>query len=1368
MLTPLDIQVAIIKAFYALAKKSVKYYTGLALGKNNTCLFKEIRLLRAYIEILKNFEIVGSTITCCCSVEGDYTVLLNSDLPVTNTPIQFGCDNQGYMVYNNVGYPFTYWYDEPNNKIVIKFTSDAPNPNLVSNSDMTYDLNGWIANNFTWNGYGLGSALYIGEGSDAYLSQDILEVGKSYIVSFDIFTEFDATPNNCYISLLAGITESVIFDGEITNTETISTESIITCFGGTELRIFGNLDNGNANFYIKNVVAKEIVGTTITVTDVEFTPECNILGNANSPIEVAEIEVINHPSIEVDNIYGTWNGNISILAGLQVVYESLPIPVAIMNDPIAIVEWWATNGIPGWILLYNVDHFVIYSPFNDVDYSTYTAQFNQYEGGTDATLGFDLSGLPPFVNVNTPAYADILFKQPTFVGSRIGQTPPITVPATLPYIAAPEPATVDILIPLNQFVLGQPATMTIPLYSLFYSSYQDFKYQDVSMFSNLASLTTLQDVITVFNNNNGLGFTASDGGNEPINETLATSSNALNFFNTGAFDDLYIAKLITPSGTITIGQYTVGDDSPEDIAAYLAIAIIEQGDFVGTVSVNGTVITLTAPLGSGASWNNVYKFNLQKGVSGRAISYPFSGGVGTPTEPVYILNITAPNAFPQENYNGGVITIEYPSDGYEPDGGQFVGAVNDSSGAVIFTNDYPVPTYIYDSSILGLFTNIEDMLVSFDTYNTLGAYSQIIGTDGLNYIVRITIPSPPNPSWDYNGTNLNYLYSFPFYTYDNVYSNGRDLTTSTYTLTVYNTNLGVYRTITNTGNYETIEDIINDINADPTFNTIFIGYLGDGNDIYFTTFNNTAFYNYYTFQLEIDYASLEYTSNYFMSTIVPITGGINLSAPAFTLVNNYTSTTILSLALNSYEFFGINDFINYFNTLSPYNYTASYQGVSYYTPPIYPVGTLTIPLNYTILPNSTLTVVGTTLTPNPLCTYVPIVGNTVGQVAIGLSNAINAGAYAGSAAWGGNLLQITGPPTPSNPAFYNGTPLTLYKTEPALRATANVVVVASEDPGGVYVGPFAIRLSMGITSLGTFLASPGVTYTPIQIANAYSAIVNSGTSSHGYSAVATGQGGLTKIRLTAPVNTGSSLNGYMPTISIDSQNILLSPPGAFAGGTDVTSVLATATLNNGRFTAYDTVRFTADPEIYTWEYSDNSGTLTYTNTTNSFTYPGTFIGGYDNTAGQLALLLTNPPPIYPNPFYTLYTDGAPVNYTSFNGWVNAVNNSVSNLDFSASVLTTDFTIHAPENSFAYFNDGPNLELFYTYASPQWSGFNYDQELPIENGVNPTLTPYEGTFVSGVLGDFINSDPCAPTTVTQTCLSNAQVSKIITHINKLIK
>jgi hypothetical protein len=136
ILTPLKIQVAIIKAFYSLALKSVKYYGGLVVGINNTCLFKEIRLLRSYIDILKNFTIVGSTITCSCCIEGDYTVLLNELSELTEAKIQFGCDNSGSMYYDEISYPFTYFYDSNNQKIEIKF-STLLNPS----TDEPYVLN---------------------------------------------------------------------------------------------------------------------------------------------------------------------------------------------------------------------------------------------------------------------------------------------------------------------------------------------------------------------------------------------------------------------------------------------------------------------------------------------------------------------------------------------------------------------------------------------------------------------------------------------------------------------------------------------------------------------------------------------------------------------------------------------------------------------------------------------------------------------------------------------------------------------------------------------------------------------------------------------------------------------------------------------------------------------------------------------------------------------------------------------------------------------------------------------------------------------------------------------------------------------------
>jgi len=116
ILTPLKIQMSIIKAYYSLALKTIKYYGGLIVGNNNTCLLKEARLLRKYVEILKNFKIVGSTITCTCCVEGEYTVLLNDLSELTEAKIQFSCDDTGGMYFNNINYPFTYFFDSNNKK----------------------------------------------------------------------------------------------------------------------------------------------------------------------------------------------------------------------------------------------------------------------------------------------------------------------------------------------------------------------------------------------------------------------------------------------------------------------------------------------------------------------------------------------------------------------------------------------------------------------------------------------------------------------------------------------------------------------------------------------------------------------------------------------------------------------------------------------------------------------------------------------------------------------------------------------------------------------------------------------------------------------------------------------------------------------------------------------------------------------------------------------------------------------------------------------------------------------------------------------------------------------------------------------------
>jgi len=137
-------------------------------------------------------------------------------LPSTVANIQFGCDNQGYMVFNNTGYSFTYWYDNNNNRIVIQFISDLPNPNRITiNPNFAVDLDGWNWNKFNWSGYaGIGSAVYTGGVDGGFLFQDdIFEIGKTYTVSFDILTEYFGGTNNNTIKVIAGTQEAIIFQG---------------------------------------------------------------------------------------------------------------------------------------------------------------------------------------------------------------------------------------------------------------------------------------------------------------------------------------------------------------------------------------------------------------------------------------------------------------------------------------------------------------------------------------------------------------------------------------------------------------------------------------------------------------------------------------------------------------------------------------------------------------------------------------------------------------------------------------------------------------------------------------------------------------------------------------------------------------------------------------------------------------------------------------------------------------------------------------------------------------------------------------------------------------------------------------------------
>jgi len=1242
ILTPLNIQIAIIKAFYALAIKSIKYYAGLSFGKNNLCLFKEIRLLRAYVEILKNFEIVGSTITCSCCVEGTYNVLLNSALPVTNVPIEFGCDNKGYIIYNNVGYDFIYWYDESNKKIVIDF---------------------------------------------------------------------------------AGALNDVL----------------------------------------------------ITVTDVQFTDACDIQGVAVSPIEVATIDEITGPPVKVDNQYGTWDGNINVYEPNGNFELNPPvgiiIPAADIDNVEAILELWNTT-YPTWVLQYFEGQYVLYTPFDNVNYTNYIVKFKQYEGGEDSFVSYYLAsdspiGLIPFVTVNTPAYADILFEQNTFSASNVSQTLLVLPPAPLPYVDTPTLAKVDISIPLNQFALGQAATMTIPLYELFNSSKQDFYYNDEAMFSHTGTYANITELVNDFNDNNGQGFTATDGGTIPIpGEVLATAANLPTIFNSSVFGDVYTVKLINTPLSIdtTIGTYEVGDDSPVEIANFIAGNIIAQDIFEGTVGISGTVITLTAPLGTGDSWNfnagvSTYAFSIQK-TGSRPFIYYFNGGVSPPTTPIYLLDIVAPNVFPQTDYNTGIIEIQYPD--YEPDGSQFAGAVDDTAGVVTYDDDLNGNIYTSAQN----FTNVQSMLNNASLLSDPTATGTITGISGNNNAVTIELAYPP--AYVYNGTT--FVYQFDpdgpgrVYTSSGQYYGGNDSTESTYDLVILDGNdvPFINSPITNTGNFQSYQAIVDDLNSQVGFNTYFIASLS-GIDITITSVYSIqgSTFNDYTFQLALGYDSIQYSPTYnFVTNIGQMSGGVDAVSPNINLYNVLTGIYIYTLLENDYDYDGIVDFVNQFNIDSPSGYSSEYLGTAEDLPEIRSESILNVPVTGAI-PNTIMRVFYTsgpsindprtyigTFVPIGLSNFAPNV-IAAGLVASMNGNA-NWGSVDGLATSSGSSILLKAPLNTFG--LFNGRKAVLEKTVPNARASVAVIVTTGST------GAATLQLTVSVGSVNLGVQSIPVAATPIDWATAYKNRINSGTTTHGYTSVSIGS----SILIFAPVNTGSILNGAtISAVATGGVAIQTTPTPTFSNGTDTVTNVDIKTFNLGGYTQYDQVRFTANPAVYTWIYNGND--LIYNDVTNSYSDPGTFTGGNDNTAGQLFLELNGP-----TTSEILYQDPAAFNYASFQQFTTPINASSTNLGFSATSTNTNLIINSPLNSFAYFNIGYDLHLTYTYASPQWVGDNYSYYNNINNGVDPILTPYEGIFASGVLGDFINTDPCTPTVVTQTCLTNAQVNKIITHITKLIK
>lgn len=329
ILTTSLINTTVLKAYCSLALKSIKYYAGLALGKNNTCLFKEMALLRVYIDILKNFEIVGSTPACNCCIEGDYKVILPNDKTYY---FQFSCDNTGYLVTeDDGGYDFTYCYDQTNNQLIMIF-------------DVDYSYQSYF--NFT-----------SGSGVTSYqvaLNSTVIYSNPS-IEYTDFITDFNATNIYSYFLTSSGGVTVVNKNGFFTSDNLVIVESDSVFSLKLEM-----LDTGPLIIKFENV---------------DFTEECNFTYDGLFPwYYQSELDVTDAPILTEDGLI-----TIKDSLGSDIV-TPLIIPSILLTDPQDIVDYWNTNReSTNFTLSYNGSEYVMESPADFVNYYSHTFNFTQYQ-----------------------------------------------------------------------------------------------------------------------------------------------------------------------------------------------------------------------------------------------------------------------------------------------------------------------------------------------------------------------------------------------------------------------------------------------------------------------------------------------------------------------------------------------------------------------------------------------------------------------------------------------------------------------------------------------------------------------------------------------------------------------------------------------------------------------------------------------------------------------------------------------------------------------------------------------------------------------------------------------------------------------------
>jgi hypothetical protein len=210
--------------------------------------------------------LVGDVITIKVNSTGTANCVVQvSDTYANGTALDY---TSGIITNNNLEYTYK-TYCGLKKEITILSTCETSCPgDLIFNPKFTNNLNSWVNDSSDSTGWGWssnlgGSALFISSNDQqAWLSQDILTVGATYNISFDILFN-NLGFNGQSLKVYAGATEEVVCTGNLIIPPTLPPDGLssvnltMVCTTNTTFKIYAEYFN-NPELYVTNVCVTKV------------------------------------------------------------------------------------------------------------------------------------------------------------------------------------------------------------------------------------------------------------------------------------------------------------------------------------------------------------------------------------------------------------------------------------------------------------------------------------------------------------------------------------------------------------------------------------------------------------------------------------------------------------------------------------------------------------------------------------------------------------------------------------------------------------------------------------------------------------------------------------------------------------------------------------------------------------------------------------------------------------------------------------------------------------------------------------------------------------------------------------------------------